>query len=321
MSSIKLSPNASGTGEFTIAAPNSNTNRTLTLPDQTGTVLTNAGPFTANASASAGAVTIDASNNVGIGTSSPSGSANYKSLTISGTSGAEIFLNAGATNYGYMYVDNGGFRIINPQSGAASGTLQFYTANTERARIDTSGNFFINSTNFPAVGVEKFGVQGGTTIAAAFITSSATQPTTFVANSTNGTVTLMRFSSGSGGSTTGNITANGTNTTYGTSSDYRLKENVQPMAGALNRVAALKPGTYTWKTDGSTGEGFIAHELAEVCPDAVQGEKDAVDAEGNPVYQGIDTSFLVATLTAAIQEQQALIESLTARIAALEGAK
>jgi hypothetical protein len=90
------------------------------------------------------------------------------------------------------------------------------------------------------------------------------------------------------------------------------------MTGALAKVAALKPVTYTWKVDGSAGEGFIAHELQEVIPGAVTGEKDAVDAEGNPQYQGIDTSFLVATLTAAIQEQQAIIESLTARIEALE---
>jgi hypothetical protein len=97
------------------------------------------------------------------------------------------------------------------------------------------------------------------------------------------------------------------------------------MTGALAKVAALNPVTYTWKIDGSAGQGFIAHELQEVCPDAVSGEKDAVDADGNPQYQGIDTSFLVATLTAAIQEQQAIIEqqsqaiaSLTTRIAALE---
>jgi hypothetical protein len=71
--------------------------------------------------------------------------------------------------------------------------------------------------------------------------------------------------------------------------------------------------------DGSDGQGFIAHELDEVVPGCVTGEKDAVDADGNPKYQGIDTSFLVATLTAAIQEQQAIIESLTARVSALEG--
>jgi len=107
------------------------------------------------------------------------------------------------------------------------------------------------------------------------------------------------------GTLVGNITVNSSATAFVTSSDYRLKENVAPMIGALDKVAKLKPVTYTWKTDNSDGEGFIAHELAEVCPYAVVGEKDAVDAEGKPVYQGIDTSFLVATLTAAIQELKA----------------
>jgi hypothetical protein len=91
------------------------------------------------------------------------------------------------------------------------------------------------------------------------------------------------------------------------------------MTGALVRVAALKPCTYKWNADGSDGEGFIAHELAEVVPDAVVGEKDAVDAEGNPVYQGIDTSFLVATLTAAIQELKADLDATKAELAALKG--
>jgi hypothetical protein len=98
-------------------------------------------------------------------------------------------------------------------------------------------------------------------------------------------------------------------------SDYRLKHDIQPMTGALAKVQQLKPVTYKWNADDSQSQGFIAHELAKVCPQAVVGE---VDAEGNPVYQGIDTSFLVATLTAAIQEQQALITTLTDRITALE---
>lgn len=123
------------------------------------------------------------------------------------------------------------------------------------------------------------------------------------------------------------------------------------MTGALSKVAALKPCTYTWKSDGSAGEGFIAHELQEVVAGCVTGEKDATrieqyeitpavpatfDEDGNeltpaveavmgerevPVYQGIDTSFLVATLTAAIQEQQQIITTLTQRVEALEGAK
>jgi len=90
------------------------------------------------------------------------------------------------------------------------------------------------------------------------------------------------------------------------------------MVAALAKVAALKPVTYRWKSNNAPGEGFVAHELQEVAPQCVTGEKDAVDAAGSPVYQGIDTRFLVATLTAAIQEQQAIITALTARVEALE---
>ncbi len=90
------------------------------------------------------------------------------------------------------------------------------------------------------------------------------------------------------------------------------------MQGALARIAALKPVTYKWNLDGSAAEGFIAHELAEVCPDAVIGEKDAVDADGKPIYQGIDTSFLVATLTAAIQELKAELDSVKTELATLK---
>ena len=122
-------------------------------------------------------------------------------------------------------------------------------------------------------------------------------------------------------SSIGSITRSGTTgVSYNTSSDYRLKHDISPMQNALHRISALKPCIYKWNTDNSDGEGFIAHELAEVCPSAVTGEKDAVDADGKPIYQGIDTSFLVATLVAAIQEQQLLITSLTSRIEALESA-
>ena len=86
------------------------------------------------------------------------------------------------------------------------------------------------------------------------------------------------------------------------------------MTDALSVVAQLKPVTYDWICDKSKGQGFIAHELQTVVPDCVSGEKDAVDENGNPVYQAIDSSFLVATLTAAIQEQQVLITDLQARL-------
>ena len=90
------------------------------------------------------------------------------------------------------------------------------------------------------------------------------------------------------------------------------------MTGALETVARLKPVNFDWIADKSKGQGFIAHELAEVVPDCVTGEKVAVDADGNPVYQGIDTSFLVATLTAAIQELKQIVDAQAAEIAVLK---
>jgi hypothetical protein len=90
------------------------------------------------------------------------------------------------------------------------------------------------------------------------------------------------------------------------------------MTGALDKVAQLKPCTFTWKIDGSDGQGFIAHELQEVVSDAVYGKKDEVNEDGTGKPQGVDTSFLVATLTAAIQEQQALITTLQEQVAALQ---
>jgi trimeric autotransporter adhesin len=114
------------------------------------------------------------------------------------------------------------------------------------------------------------------------------------------------------GTLVGDITSTNTSTSYNSGSDYRLKENIAPMTGALNKVLQLKPVTFNWRVDGSDGQGFIAHELQEIIPDAVTGKKDAVDEEGKPAFQGVDTSFLVATLTAAIQELKAEFDAYKA---------
>lgn len=114
----------------------------------------------------------------------------------------------------------------------------------------------------------------------------------------------------------GSITTNGTVTAYVTTSDYRLKENITPLTNAVTRIKQLAPKNFTWKNNPSLGttEGFIAHELDAVVPDAVFGAKDAVDQDGKPIHQGVDNSFLVPILTAALQEALTRIEALEAKV-------
>jgi hypothetical protein len=125
---------------------------------------------------------------------------------------------------------------------------------------------------------------------------------------------LVLFSTGSfPGSPYAAITSNGTTVTYGTSSDYRLKTNVAPLAGSAAKVKALKPCSYNWvKAPEILSQGFLAHELALVVPQAVVGEKDAVNADGSIKPQQVDLSYVIPVLTAALQEALARIEALEA---------
>jgi hypothetical protein len=117
----------------------------------------------------------------------------------------------------------------------------------------------------------------------------------------------------------GQIVTNGSSTSFVTSSDYRLKENVIDLTGAADRVQQLAPKRFNFIVDADkTVDGFLAHEVADIVPEAIAGEKDAVDADGNPEYQGIDQSKLVPLLTAALQEALTKIDQLETRIEALE---
>lgn len=289
------------------------------------------------------AMRIDSSGNVGIETTTP----NYK-FNVGPTSGVTSLAGAGISLFtsGGLTSSIGGVLNFRPSIGTtasdifnlsicaydhsgdtnadglsinASDGISFCTGSNsrqERARIDSSGYVGINMTPSGAGGQFQIRYDSSARACLRLETSNA---------STAGE--LINFIK-STGSATGAITFGASQNTivYGGTSDYRLKDDIQPMTNALATVAQLKPVTYKWKSDGSNGQGFIAHELQSVLPDAVVGEKDAIETyidednkeQTRPKYQQIDTSFLVATLTAAIKEQQTLIQSLTARITALE---
>lgn len=125
--------------------------------------------------------------------------------------------------------------------------------------------------------------------------------------------TVAEFSTANGGA--GSISVNNNSTTYATSSDYRLKENVVAMESAAARVASLNPVQFNFISDATkTVDGFLAHEVQDIVPEAVIGAKDAVDDDGEAIYQGIDQSKLVPLLTAALKEALARIEALEAQV-------
>jgi hypothetical protein len=249
------------------------------------------------------AMTLDPSGNLGVGTTSPS----FRLHAVSASAVVSRIGSSGGSGAFINFIDSGASPSVAPSVGAIGNSLVFMGdgSTTERARIDSSGNLLVGTTSTP----------NGTSVSGTLIQN----PNTARSRSANtGTTQVIHWSFYNGNGEVGGIYTNGSATTFYTSSDYRLKENVSRMTGALDKVTALNPVTYKWKVDGTEGQGFIAHELQAVIPDAVKGEKDAVDSDGNPEYQGIDTSFLVATLTAAIQEQQALIVSMREEIEALK---
>jgi len=273
-------------------------------------------------------MTIDTANNVGIGTSGPitklslSGAmyvpaSNFKAvLDINSTNSQATGNGAGITLGGVFtgttqtaFAQIAGIKENSTDGNYAGALAMYYRPNgntlAEGMRIDSSGSLLVGTTT--AQSGFRMVLQHG---------NSGNDAGLATVTTTTSAVNAISFQNPNG--QIGRVQVNLTTTTYVTSSDYRLKENIVPMTGALDKVSKLKPVTYTWKTDGTSGQGFIAHELQEFYPEAVAGTKDEVDAEGNPVHQGVDTSFLVATLTAAIQEQQTIINELKTRIEALE---
>ena len=250
-------------------------------------------------------VTLGTSGNVGIGTTSPTDTSSYgRALDIQSSTGAAIYLrdsDGPTTDYGVVAYDSPIDSLTLGSLTASTGIVRFIAAGNEAARIDSSGNLLVGTTG-----------------------NGATGGLVSLPNSNN---SLFRIGhvAGSGstsyyhqfyydGTLIGSIWQSGTTAVaFNTTSDYRLKTNITSLSGALAKVMALKPSQFDW-IDGRPDDGFIAHELQAVLPNVVGGEKDAVNAEGNPNYQQVDYARIVTTLTAAIQEQQAIIESLKARL-------
>jgi len=266
-------------------------------------------------------VTVDSSGAVGIGTTSPS----YK-LDVNGTVNASSRVRVGGEAGLYLT----GTTI---EVGSAGGgrSLSLAAGASDRLFINSSGNVGIGTTS-PS---QKLQVQGNILVNGDLLIEGYTNPSqpagnihsyasssrsawSSAATSDGSTRYHMRFASPSYPTCGWIYTRNG-NVYYVNNSDYRLKENIVPLTGASERVMQLQPCTFNRiNSPGVVDEGFIAHEVQAVVPTAICGDKDEVDEEGNPVYQGIDQSKMIPLLTAALQEALTTIDQLTARIEALE---
>ena len=246
------------------------------------------------------AMTLDSSGNLGIGTSSPafkldvdSTAGTVANLNSSNANGPGLRFTRSGTANGYVgsakYIVGGALADFGIDVSGAN-NLIFGTNDVERARIDSSGNFLVgnNPTNIRS---SKFVVGG------AFSTGTAAE----INNTDNSSWIPLAFHTS--GNLYGYISSSSAGTNYNTVSDYRLKTVVGPVAGAGQRIDALQPVEYTWNSNGSRTRGFLAHQFQEVYASSVTGTKDAVDAEGRPVYQAMQasTSEVIADLIAEIQ--------------------
>jgi hypothetical protein len=245
------------------------------------------------------AMTLDASGNLLVGKTSPTYAASNRStFEINNTDSSIIALQYGGANGYYLQVSSAAGYLWN----SANTPLVFGTNNTERARITSGGDLLLGITTFNTT---SGGFAFQPTSAAFFSTGHAT-----------GTATGTEYANYAyNGAVIGSITQNSTTgVLYNITSDYRLKTVTGPVTSAGSRIDALEPVEYTWKSDGSVARGFLAHQFQEVYPNSVTGEKDAVDADGKPVYQNMQasTSEVIADLVAEIK-------SLRQRVAQLEG--
>ena len=299
---------------------------------------------------------IDSSGNVGIGATPTT------KFQIGESTGRTFTINQDTANLTQLINDRGislqsglGYGTsIKALGGAGFGNITFETSsNGEVARIASDASVLVGTTDTSPTSTSE-GLQFYKN------TGEKTGRINFYQNSSNSSATRIAFFRGT--SAIGSITTSSASTAYNTTSDYRLKENVTDITDGIERVKQLNPSRFNFIADADTTvDGFLAHEVSDIVPEAITGEKDAMqdeeyevtpavyedvvipavlDDDGNeieaerteqqlvteavmgtrsvPDYQGIDQSKLVPLLTAALQEAIAKIETLEAKVTALE---
>jgi hypothetical protein len=204
--------------------------------------------------------------------------------------------------------------------GFVNGNYNIFIGNADVTAYDGLSSYIVLSDGFGNIALEVDPAQN--TSFQGQVRANTYSISAIELNRTDGTgsASMVEFKR-SGGANAGGINAStGASPSFYSPSDYRLKENIQDYVGAIDLIKQLKPRTYNFINDENTTNvlGFIAHEYADVFPQFVIGEKDAVDGDGNPEYQSIETTSVIPYLIAALKESIEKIESLEARLAQIE---
>lgn len=288
MAKVKIQGHASGSGILTITAPNTSTDRTITLPDATGTLLNSDGSGANLTSLPADATKLPLAGgtmtgNLAFSNSDPQISNSSGNLKISSEDSLIIQMDNNSTNTGgegiYFRTDPSTTCLTMKENG-----------------VSLFGTGVVTPTHN---GIVTIGSQG----TGAMLECKVSHTTAFGA---------VKFQNDNG--EVGSISMLGSSVTFNTSSDHRLKENVDYDWDATTRLKQLKPARFNFIADDTNTlvDGFIAHEVSSVVPEAIAGEKDATNEDGSIKPQGIDQSKLVPLLVKTIQELEARITALEA---------